>query len=93
MSEGARPCQHLDSGFQPPQRHVNVFLQFSASQSVVLCSGSPGKMKQPSAIRGFTEMGDEREKTVDGSANTESVAKRADGELKSLSGCEEKWWL
>ena len=50
-------------------------------------------MKQPSAIRGFTEMGDEHGKTVDGSANTEAVAKRADGELKSLSGCEEKWWL
>lgn len=91
MSEGTRLCQHLDPGFQPPRRQVNVFLQFSAAQSVVLCYGSPRKMKQPSAIRGFTEMGDERGKTVDESANTEAVAKRADGELKSLSGWEEKW--
>lgn len=57
VSEEACPCQPLDSGFQPPRGQVNVFLQFSAAQSVVLCYGSLGKMKQPSAIRGFTEMG------------------------------------
>lgn len=46
VSEGARPCWHLDSGPLLPEPYDSKFLVFSVTPSAVLCYGSPSKWIQ-----------------------------------------------
>lgn len=81
---------------QASSLHEGKWMYFCSFQLPSLwcyAMGASGKWNSHQQSEALQKWEDERGKTVDESANTEAVAKRADGELKSLSGCEEKWWL